>query len=271
MSKLSRLMTLAIAALVAVALAVPALAQEDETANVRVAHLSPDAPSVDVYLNDEPVPELQGVPYTTVSDYLPVPAGTQSVTVYAAGETSEPVIEADVDLTAGQDYTVGAVGLVGDETLTAQVWEDDNATPEEGNGHLRVVHASPDAGAVDVGPQDGENLVEGLEFPDVAEYAPVPADSYTIEVKGAGTDEAVVSVPDVAVADGTVYSAFATGLAEDDSLEVILTEDNVATGEAGGETEGELPDSGGYPVSLLVGVSLLAAGGLFALRRRSQA
>ena len=255
MSKLSRLMTLAIAALVAVALAVPALAQEDETANVRVAHLSPDAPSVDVYLNDEPVPELQGVPYTTVSDYLPVPAGTQSVTVYAAG----------------QDYTVGAVGLVGDETLTAQVWEDDNATPEEGNGHLRVVHASPDAGAVDVGPQDGENLVEGLEFPDAAEYAPVPADSYTIEVKGAGTDEAVVSVPDVAVADGTVYSAFATGLAEDDSLEVILTEDNVATGEAGGETEGELPDSGGYPVSLLVGVSLLAAGGLFALRRRSQA
>ena len=41
---------------------------------MRVAHLAPDAPNVDVYVNDEPV--LTDVPYTTISDYhrcRPVP------------------------------------------------------------------------------------------------------------------------------------------------------------------------------------------------------
>jgi LPXTG-motif cell wall-anchored protein len=263
---LSRLLTLAVAGLLAVALAVPAFAQ-DGTANLRVGHLSVDAPNVDVYLNDEPVAELQGVPYGTISPYLPVPAGTQNVKVYAAGDTSEPVIEADVDLAAGADYTVGAVGLVEDGSLTAQVYEDDNSAPEPGNGHLRVIHASPDAGPVDVGPQGGDNLVEGLEFPNASDYAPVPAGTYTIDVKAAGTDEAALSVPDVTVADGVVYTAFAVGLAGDGSLEVILTEDSAAMAD-------EIPHTGGFSPALLVGGSALLAaafGGLLVLRRRSEA
>ena len=82
------------------ALAAPALAQNGQ-AQVRVAHLAPDAPNVDVYVNGEPVPALQNVPYATISGYLPLPAGTQQVTVYAAGDTSTPVIDTPVDLTAG--------------------------------------------------------------------------------------------------------------------------------------------------------------------------
>jgi hypothetical protein len=110
---------------------------------VRVAHLAPDAPNVDVYVNGEPVPALQNVPYTTVSSYLPLPAGTQQVTVYAAGDTSTPVIDTPVVLTAGYAYTVAAVGLVADGSLTAQVYQDDLRAPSTGEAKVRVVHASP--------------------------------------------------------------------------------------------------------------------------------
>ncbi|WP_207890279.1 DUF4397 domain-containing protein [Rubrobacter taiwanensis] len=263
MRTFARLLTLGAAGLVALALAVPALAQSGgENAMLRVAHLSPDAPNVDVYLNDEPVAELQGVPYGTISPYLPVPAGTQNVKVYAAGDTSEPVIEADVDLAAGADYTVGAVGLVEDGSLTAQVYQDDNTPPAGDNARLRVVHASPDAGPVDVGAQGGGNLVEGLEFPNASDYAEVPAGTYTIEVKAAGTDQVALTVPDVALNAGVVYSAFAVGLAEDGSLDVILTEDSMA-----------MPDTGGLsPGGVLLAGSLLffsaAAAGILLLRRR---
>src|ERR687894_522304 len=154
------------------ALAAPALAQAGE-AQVRVAHLAPDAPNVDVYVNGEPV--LTDVPYTTVSDYLPLPAGTQQVTVYATGDTSSPVIDVPVELAAGGAYTIAAVGLVADGSLGAQVYEDDLRSPASGNVKVRVIHASPDAGPVDVVPRGGQALVAGLTFPEASPYAQVPA------------------------------------------------------------------------------------------------
>jgi uncharacterized protein DUF4397 len=227
-----RSLVLGLALLVALALAAPALAQGGGEAQVRVAHLSPDAPNVDIYVNGEPVPELLNVPYTTISPYLPLPVGTQQVTVYAAGETSNPVIDAPVKVAAGGAYTIAAVGLVTDDSITAQVYQDDLGAPSSGNAKVRVVHASPDAGPVDVVPRGGDPLVEGLTFPDATPYAEVPAGTYTLDVNPVGTDDTVLTVPGVALADGAVYSAFAVGTVFADSLDVLLVQDNGGGGAA---------------------------------------
>jgi Domain of unknown function (DUF4397) len=216
-----------LALLAALALAAPAFAQGGD-AQVRVAHLSPDAPNVDVYVNGEPV--LTDVPYTTVSSYLSLPAGTQQVTVYAAGDTSSPVIDVPVELTAGGAYTVAAVGLVTDGSIKAQVYQDDLRAPSAGNAKLRVIHASPDAGPVDVVPRGGEPLATDLALPDDTPYAEVPAGTYTLDVNAAGTDQTVLTVPDAALASGGVYSAFAVGTVYADSLDVLLVQDNASTG-----------------------------------------
>jgi LPXTG-motif cell wall-anchored protein len=252
---------LAVAFAVALAMSAAALAQGGE-AQVRVAHLASDAPNVDIYVNDAPVPELTNVPYGTVSPYLPLPAGTQNVKVYAAGDTSAPVIEADVDLAGGAAYTVGAVGLVSDGSLAAQVYEDDLSSPAEGNSSLRVIHASPDAGPVDVVPEGGEALVSGLEFPNASPYAEVPAGTYTLNVNAAGTDQTAIQVPDATVESGGVYSAFAVGTAAAGNLDVILTADSAATGDA-------LPHTGGGSSLLapLGAATVLAGAGLFFVRR----
>ena len=52
-------------------------------ARVRVVHASPDAPDVDVLLDDTVV--LSDVPYLAASDYLEAPAGEPNVKVNAAG------------------------------------------------------------------------------------------------------------------------------------------------------------------------------------------
>lgn len=247
----------------------PASAQDGE-AQVRVAHLASDAPNVDIYVNDEPVAELTNVPYGTVSPYLPLPAGTQNVKVYASGDTSAPVIEADVDLAGGAAYTVGAVGLVSDGSLAAQVYEDDLSAPAEGNSSLRVVHASPDAGPVDVVPEGGEALVSGLEFPNASPYAEVPAGTYTLNVNAAGTDQTAIQVPGAAVEAGTVYSAFAVGTAAAGNLDVILTADTAAAGT--GTSDSALPHTGGSSLVTLLGAAVMLAGaGIFFVRRYSPA
>lgn len=277
-----RVFVLGLTLLLALALAAPAIAQGGE-AQVRVAHLAADAPSVDVYVNGEPV--LTDVAYTTISDYLPLPAGTQQVTVYATGDTSSPVIDAPVEVVAGGAYTIAAVGLVADGSLTAQVYEDDLRAPAAGNAKVRVVHASPDAGPVDVVPRGGAPLVEGLTFPDATPYAEVPAGTYTLDVNPAGTNDTVLTVPDVALADGGVYSAFAVGTVFADSLQVLLVQDNAGGSAASASasapasasasasasaTAEHLPDTGGTSLALPAALTLMGCGigALLLVRRR---
>jgi hypothetical protein len=69
--------------------ALPALANDD--ARIRVLHASPDAPAVDIYINDSMVDGLTNVPFGVISDYLTVPADTYNVKVYATGTTTDPV------------------------------------------------------------------------------------------------------------------------------------------------------------------------------------
>lgn len=264
LTSVSRIAALLTAALLALMMAVPAFAQGGD-AQVRVAHLSPDAPNVDVYIDGEPVDALQNVPYGTISSYLPLPAGTYQVTVYPAGDTSQAVIDAPVEVAAGMAYTIGAVGLVSDGSLTAQVYQDDLTAPAEGNGKVRAVHAVPDAGAVDVVTASGATLVEGLTFPNASDYAEVPAGSYTINVNAAGTDQTLISA-DAAVESGVNYSAFAVGTAAAESLGIIVAVDS-----AGGMTE--MPDTGGVSPVLITGAAALALAvgltGLYAIRRRT--
>lgn len=205
--------------------------ENGETANVRVAHLSPDAPNVDVFVDDDAV--LEDVPFTAVSDYLELPAGTYNVKVSPAGEGPEgAVLEEDLDVPAA-DLTVAAIGEVADENqpLALEVFEDDNSDPGDDMARVRAVHASPDAPAVDVVvAETGDALFEGVEFGGSG-YAEVPAGDYRLCVYPAGERGEAVLGADVEAVGGTVASAFAVGyLAPDDApadeeFDVVLAVD----------------------------------------------
>ncbi|QRV15670.1 DUF4397 domain-containing protein [Haloterrigena salifodinae] len=179
--------------------------------NVRVAHLSPDAPNVDVWVDGDAV--LEDVPYRAVSDYLELEPGTYAVKITAAGDPDTVVFDDDLEVGEG-DYTVAAVGELAEENqpFEVAVFEDDLSDPGE-KARIRLVHASPDAPAVDVTAGDGETvLFEGAAFGDAAAVE-VPADMYTLEVRPATdtNDGDVVATFDVEPDAGTVSSAFAVG------------------------------------------------------------
>ena len=208
---------------------------QDADARLRVVHAAPDAPNVDVYANGEAV--LTDVPFFTISDYLSVPAGSYQLQVVAAGETdlSAAVIDATVDLVAGTDYTVAAINTL--ENIEPLVLEDNNAAPDAGNAHIRFIHASPDAPAVDIRVADGPVLFSNIAFGEVGDYTPVAAGTYDLEVVPAGGDEVVLSVPGVTLDEGTVYGVWATGLL--DSLAAEVGVDATPDTTTGGEGEGE--------------------------------
>jgi len=184
-------------------------------ANLRVGHFSPDAPNVDVYVDGDAV--LTDVPYRTLSDYLTLPSGTRTVEITAAGDPDTSVFEGDVELEAA-DYTVAAIGeLDGDESFRPLVLEDDNSDPGGDQSRVRLVHASPDAPAVDV-TAGGNAVFDGVAFGETGTVT-VPADDYTLNVRGdtEANDGDVVADFDVSLNGGTAYTAFAVGyLSPDD-------------------------------------------------------
>lgn len=184
--------------------ATPSLEISDNRALVRVTHASPDAPSVDVAVNG--VTALTGVPYPVNSDYLPVPSGSTRLQVNVAG-TDTTVIDATVPLDALKSYSVFAVNFV--SGLEPLLLEDDRSAPASGKARLRVIHGSPDAPAVDVA-VDGAVAVPSLAFKAASGYLEVPAGTYAVEVRVAGTSTTVLSA-DLALEAGAVYTVLAKG------------------------------------------------------------
>ena len=224
-SRLARAVSMTAAAALFLAVAGPVAAAEPLTAVVavddtgtpaagqawvRVLHGSPDAPSVDVKANDADI--LTDVPFGTISDYLPVDAGTYNIKVCAAG-TDTCVIDADLTFEDGKRYTVAATDLV--EQIKPQVIED-AATPNDAQAQVRVVHFSADTPAVDVLTQDGSaTIVDALAFPNATDYLALDAGSYDLKVC-ADADNTVCPLDPGALdlEAGTTYSVFAIGSLE---------------------------------------------------------
>ena len=113
------------------------------------------------------------------------------------------VIEANLSLEA-KDYTVVAVGLLAN--IEPLVLMDNNTAPAAGKAHVRFVHASPDAPAVDIAVKSGPVLFSNVAFKGIGDYLPVDAGTYDLEVRLAGTNTVALNVPGLALQADTVYT-----------------------------------------------------------------
>ena len=250
--------------LLALVLAPAALAQGN--ARVRVVHASPDAPAVDVWVDGNQV--LTNVPFFTASDYLDVPAGPHDIKVTPAGDANTAVIDAKgVTVESGKAYTIAAVGKLAE--IKPAVLADNLAAPAAGKAHVRVVHASPDAPAVDIKVKGGPTLISNLAFPKDSGYSPVDAGTYDLVVTPAGSEAVALDLPGTTLEAGKIYDIFAVGLLNGEpKLRVEVTTPAPLAAAAPAQAPQQLPNTGGetLPALLFALAGALLLGGL-AMRR----
>ena len=202
------------------------LDNQDGLARLRFVHASPNTPNVDVVVDGIPV--VTDIAYKDVTLYVSLTAGTYAMQVVETG-TAEPVlITTTLTLDANTDYTVAARGIPA--TIAASVFVDDNSMPPPGQARVRVIHLSPNAPAVDIGIAGQPPMINGLSFPNASSYVLVDAGTYDLEVRLAGTPILVSVTPDVPLAAGAVYTAYAVGLAAGSPpLETVISVDSGLT------------------------------------------
>ncbi|HEY3499664.1 MAG TPA: DUF4397 domain-containing protein [Polyangiaceae bacterium] len=182
-------------------------------ARIRVLHLSPDAPGVDVFVNGGEEAAVSDLEFPDGTPYLEVPAGTYTFDVAPAGTSAEDAVLSieDVELAEGGSYTAVAYDEL--DSISALALGDDYARLENGDIRVRAVHAATGVGEVDIwnvtDPGNPAPLYENLDFGAAGESLDVPAGAYVL---GVDTDDD--AVPDLTfelpeLAAGTVANLFA--------------------------------------------------------------
>ena len=261
----------AAAATAATASAAPAAASS--TGWIRLAHLAPDTPAVDVYLysfgNADTRIVLHHVTYGTVSAYQTVPAGDYSIAMRPAGEAAgrPPMLSASTWVKAGAAYTAAAVGPA--SGLRLQVLTDELTAPG-GKALVRVVQASLKQPQVSVS-WDGKVIAGALRFPAVTSYQAVPPGTEHVTARAGGQDAASA----VTLAEGSIDTLVVLDGAK--GLEVANLQDAAGStqmpkGGAGTGYGGTAPHGPGSPLPwltvLAAGTLIAAGGGLGFLRSR---
>ena len=68
-------------------------------------------------------------------------------------------------------------------------------------------------------------LIKNTQFKEASRYIKVPEGRYELEVRLTGTDTVVLDLPGIELMNGKIYTAIATGLVSESSLNAVLTED----------------------------------------------
>jgi hypothetical protein len=195
-------------------------------ATVRVVHASPDAPAVSVYANESLTTPLvnclkfpgytgaQASSCPTYTAYLPVfpPASVTSVQVTPYGNSGVIAIDAPVTLAAGTNYSVYAVGDLAN--ISPLVLTDDTRRVAT-EAKLRLVHASPSAGNVDIYLTAASSItgktpvLSNVAFKTDSGFLPVAAGTYYVTVTPAGTSTPAIGPAAVTLAASGIYTAVA--------------------------------------------------------------
>jgi len=238
---------------------------------VRLAHLSPNTPAVDVYLysfgDSSAELVLHHVGYGVVSPYESLAAGDYTVAMRGAGaaSTTKPVLSATLTVAPGGAYTVAGLGP--ESGLRLQVLKDQLSTPP-GKALVRVIQASLQQHVATV-TWNGEPAVTNLAFGSVSSYQAVSPATATLHVSG----ESETADATITLAAGTVHTLVvldgSKGLVLDNFLDAAGSGDapagGVATGFGG--TAPKVPSPMPWVYLIGAGLLLAAAGGLAASRR----
>jgi hypothetical protein len=253
---------------------------------LRVGDFASAAPALDVYIDSKLV--TAKVTFQQVTPYLQVSPGLHIVAARTAGASpgAAPIASVRASVSAGGAGTVALVN--GASGVVASVYQDDLSPPPPRNAKVRVVQAVGNVGAVDVFvlptrsaaaissnvnlSMAGPPVFTAVRLGSASPYADLPAGSYDVEFRAAGTTQVVLTAHNWPVEAGTVATVVVFSGPQGPTLEVLrdaagtaaVPQGAMATGGGGMAHRGH----GGMPLVLWTLPVLVAmAAGSWSIRR----
>jgi len=185
----------------------------------RLFHACPNAPSVDVYLNNNLVAER--LEYGQFTPYTAIPPGKYSLLVFPSGTSYNPLMKTELQIQEEEIYTVAITGLPMKPILLPI--EDPKQPIPRGKLGLRFGNLSPTPANLNVYLSNGDLLFDKVPFKEVTDYIFLFPGKYTIEIVDADTDKTLLFVPNIVLKPDRCYSIYAIGLLDNQPyLQVVI-------------------------------------------------
>lgn len=161
---------------------------------LRVGHLAPHAPTVEIYF--APVGQAETpigqAAYGDLGSYLALPAGRYTWSMRPAGapQASPAALDGIVDIRAGLAYTALVLERGPQHVLQSEYLGDDLATPPPGTGRVRLLQGAEGAplpAGILERPTDTRPLAYGATSP----YSELPAGRWTAQVQNGAARSSV--------------------------------------------------------------------------------
>lgn len=180
---------------------------QSETSNIRVVQIFYQ--NADIYIDDELV--VPNLAFTVATDYLPVPSGTHTVAISAAGAGIDTATTTSIDAVAGSHYTVLTMGEFEKNAPTLLTVDEDSTFAESdprGNNAI-IVQNLPQAVPVDVWFLD-ELKIENLTFGTYG-TASAPLGQFVAQALQVGDRSTVLFESQYFAVPGTLSLAYLSG------------------------------------------------------------
>jgi hypothetical protein len=169
---------------------------------LRFLQASPDAPQVNLLVEGKSV--ATGLGYMNATGYISLHSGSQHVQVVPVSGGS-PILDTSVNIVSSGNQTLILTGLV--SSAHSLLLTDGGTTATTGDGNVRVVNASSNAGTADVYIVPAGNSIAGIP-PTVANlvfdtgigYQLVPTGAYEVIMTTPGTKNAFLDTGSINLA-----------------------------------------------------------------------
>jgi hypothetical protein len=180
-----------------------------DTVDLMVINASPDAPGVDVLLDNQEF--IQDLAYPSTTNYAIVSAGMHSVQVRQRGSTNPVVANKDIQI----DGLAATILVTGSwPGVSLDLLPDDLTRPDTNYVKIRVVNLSPDLGPVDVtmlAPAPDTAFVAGVDYMGSTGFKMIGDDAYGVSVYEPGTNNVVLNVDALQLEGGGIYTEYIVG------------------------------------------------------------
>lgn len=183
-------------------------ARQNVPAYFRFLHASPDTPAVDVYVNNNIFARNLG--YRGFTRYFSMAPGVYNIRAYAAGTTTDPLINVNLNIVPGSISTLAFSGYRSD--LSLETIDEPRQPILPYRTYIRFANLSPNTSSIDVGLSSGRRLFDDIGYREVGQYLDIAPGRYTLQLMNSDTGEVILTVPNTNLQPGRFYTVYGIGL-----------------------------------------------------------
>lgn len=185
---------------------------------IRFLHAVSGAPAVDIYINDNIV--ASNLSIGQITDYVLAYSGTYNISIYAAGDTQNPLLNERVTINKNASYTAAVAGTL--ESFGLYVTkESKNEVPPYREAVVTYTNYTPVNNTLDLYISDGTALFKNVGFTDSMPNILVFPTDERFDLRYSGSNDIVASTQTIELQRNTYYSLFS--ILDGENIKLIIT------------------------------------------------